>query len=70
MPRPLGQAFASTDEVAEAAGGVTRHTLRRWCEKGVLPEPTRTGVARRLSHVLDLSLTFEALAILDKRKCW
>jgi len=50
MSRPLSQAFASTDEVAEAAGRVTRHTLRRWCEKGVLPEPTRTGVARAGTH--------------------
>ena len=46
MPRQLNPAFASTEEVAEAAGGVTTHTLRRWCDKGALPEPTRTGVAR------------------------
>ena len=46
----INRTFASRDEVAEAAGGVTRHTLRRWCEKGVLPEPTRTGVARAGTH--------------------
>lgn len=50
MPRELNPAFASTKEVAEAAGIVTTHTLRRWCEKGVLPEPTLTGVARAGTH--------------------
>jgi DNA-binding transcriptional MerR regulator len=50
MPRKLNPAFASTAEVAEAAGGVTTHTLRRWCDKGALPEPTRTGVARGGTH--------------------
>ena len=46
MPRKLNPAFATTEEVIEAAGGVTTHTLRRWSHKGALPEPTRTGVAR------------------------
>lgn len=50
MSRLLSPAFATTKEVAEAAGGVTTHTLRRWCEKGVLPAPTRTGVARAGTH--------------------
>jgi DNA-binding transcriptional MerR regulator len=50
MARTLNPTFASTEQVAEAAGGVTRHTLRRWCDKGVLPEPTRIGVARAGTH--------------------
>ncbi len=50
MPRKLNSTFASTAQVAEAAGGVTRHTLRRWCDKRVLPEPTRIGVARAGTH--------------------
>lgn len=50
MARQLDPAFASTQEVAEAAGGVTTHTLRRWCEKGALPEPTRTGIAGAGTH--------------------
>jgi DNA-binding transcriptional MerR regulator len=50
MSRTLNAAFASTEEVAAAAGGVTRHTLRRWCDKGALPEPTLYGVARGGTH--------------------
>lgn len=46
----LNPAFASTEDVAAAAGGVTRHTLRRWCERGVLPKPTLYGIGRGGTH--------------------
>jgi hypothetical protein len=35
-PKP----FATTQEVAAAAGEVHRDTLRRWCKMTLLPEPT------------------------------
>ncbi len=50
MPRQLNAAFASTGEVAAAAGGVTRQTLWRWSDKGALPQPTLYGVARGGTH--------------------
>jgi len=36
LPAP----FATTQEVAAAAGEVHRDTLRRWCKMTLLPEPT------------------------------
>lgn len=54
MPPPmrpkLHPAFAATEDVAEAAGGVSTQTLRRWCDKGALPQPKLYGVARGGTH--------------------
>lgn len=50
-PKPPAP-FATTQEVATAAGEVHRDTLRRWCKMTLLPEPTiisrgRAGVHSR-----------------------
>jgi DNA-binding transcriptional MerR regulator len=39
-PPAASSPFATTQEVAAAAGEVHRDTLRRWCKMELLPEPT------------------------------
>lgn len=43
----LDPAFVLTEAVARAAGGVADNTLWRWCDRGLLPAPTRVGAGWR-----------------------
>lgn len=43
----LDPAFVLTEAVALAAGGVADNTLWRWCDRGLLPAPTRVGAGWR-----------------------
>lgn len=45
MPSPKPTGYATTEEVC-AAAGVSRVSIRRWVQLGLLPEPTRTSDGR------------------------